>query len=678
MKVITTKGKSKDVVAGQGAKEKRKPVSFSGLTPLLRCCSELQIQWLLKHCRERYEDLHGKMNSWRGKMAKYERYYEGNYHDRKTEIDEVNDSSVKDIFHRQNDNLGMVAGFCDFHFAQAKDDILGTRPWMGASPEGKADAELADTITKHANWKLRYSDVEPALIDALKVSTWGGTAFVKASYLRVIEQVMAEMPVAIDVRTGKPVKNEAGISIVDPEQLLAMGYAEEHIRWDVEDRADTETVYANVTNGLVDYKDICFETTAPELSLLYTDVFCRFKMGLLDCMERFNIPIEKKTELLSAIHGIDESARDHRDESSVISQNHEENSNPMVMLVEGFVRCAVKDGKTARIHVIFSPDLSILFTADYLRNVTPAGVLPIFPVRIERIPGRVFGRGYYEKFEDQEKALDRQYNLITHRNRYYGQVFTGLQTDALADQAESEDYELDPEVPAKLAPDKTISDLVQFTQAPDTNKRSENLLNSILQMNQMRSGITSAAQGELKGVPSSSTATGTRDLQSRGATIIKSTIDEQIADITKIIEYDVTLIYANLDQDETFAWGEGRETVLMTVKAKDARGLKANVTLSMTQSQNLKKMESVNAAIGIVGQWLQVPEVEKPAVRYMYVQALQLMGFHNAEDIIRVAAVDAAGIAALLPPDVAPIVMQALAQAGIAMPPSTSTTQTPP
>lgn len=179
-------------------------------------------------------------------------------------------------------------------------------------------------------------------------------------------------------------------------------------------------------------------------------------------------------------------------------------------------------------------------------------------------------------------------------------------------------------------------------------------------------------------MPSSSTATGTRDLQSRGATIIKSSIDEQIADITKIIEYDVTLIYANLDQDETFAWGEGRETVLMTVKAKDARGLKANVTLSMTQSQNLKKMESVNAAIGIVGQWLQVPEVEKPAVRYMYVQALQLMGFHNAEDIIRVAAVDAAGIAALLPPDVAPIVMQALAQAGIAMPPSTSTTQTPP
>lgn len=65
-------------------------------------------------------------------------------------------------------------------------------------------------------------------------------------------------------------------------------------------------------------------------------------------------------------------------------------------------------------------------------------------------------------------------------------------------------------------------------------------------------------------------------------------------------------------------------------------------------------------------------------MRYMYVQALQLMGFHNAEDIIRVAAVDAAGIAALLPPDVAPIVMQALAQAGIAMPPSTSTTQTPP
>lgn len=675
--MITTKGKRKDVVAGQSALEKRKAVSFSGLTPLIRCCSELQIQWLLKHCRERYEDLNNQMNSWRGKMAKFERYYEGNYDDRKTEIDEVNDSSVKDIFHRQNDNLGMVPGFVDFHFAQAKDDILGTRPWMAASPEGKADAELADTITKHANWKLRYSDVEPTLIDALKVSTWGGTAFVKASYLRVIEQIMSEMPVAIDVRTGKPVKDEAGIAVVDPEKLLAMGYAEEHIEWGVEDRADTETVYANVTNGLVDFKDICFETTAPELSLLYTDVFCRFKMGLLDCMERFNIPVDKKAGLLSAIHGIDESARDHRDESNVISQNHEENSNPVVMLVEGFVRCAVKNGKNARIHVIFSPDLNILFRADYLANVTPAGVLPIFPVRIERIPGRIFGRGYFEKYEDQEKALDRQYNLITHRNRYFGQVFTGLQTDALADQAEGEDYELDPEIPAKLAPDKTITDLVQFTQAPDTNARGENLLNSILQMNQMRSGITSAAQGELKGVPSSTTATGTRDLQSRGATIIKSTIDEQVADITNIIQYDVTLIYANLDHDETFAWGEGREAVLMTVKAKEAQGLKANVTLSMTQSQNLKKMESVQTAISIIMQWLQVPETEKTAVRYMFVQALQLLGFHNSEDIIRTAAVDAAGIAALLPPDIAPIVMHALAQAGIGLPQGSTPTNQP-
>jgi hypothetical protein len=60
------------------------------------------------------------------------------------------------------------------------------------------------------------------------------------------------------------------------------------------------------------------------------------------------------------------------------------------------------------------------------------------------------------------------------------------------------------------------------------------------------------------------------------------------------------------------------------------------------------------------------------------VQALSAIGFNNAEDIIRQAAVDPAGILAMLPPDIAPIVQQAFQQAGLLTPAENPSSNAPP
>lgn len=666
MPAITVPAKSPDIMP-EKHESNRKAKSFSRVTPLMRVLGETHLPWFVNHLCNRYTTLHGNLGPWREKMAKYERMSEENYDDRKGTPDEVNQSSVKDIFPLQNETLGTVAGFYDFHVAQAKDDMFGTRPWLAATPEGKDDAQLAEIITKHAQWKFNQSDIEDALLDAIKVSTWGGTAFIKASYLKVLETY--QKPTAIPYKTGtdEPITKPATGEIASTaEELAEMGFSEEQIEWKVKDVDDVSVVYSNVTNALIDYKDIAFETTAPELSLLHTDVFVRFRMGLHDLMERYGIGQEKKKDLMAMIHGYSETERDHRDESKhAAADETEENANPMVQLVEGFVRCAVKPGQVSRIHVIFAPDLHTIFAADYLANVTPGGILPIFPVRINRVAGRIFGKGYFEKYESANNAIDRQYNLITYRNRINAHVWTAFNEDAIESDAEGEDIELDPTKPLKLKSDKTIADAISFAAAPDTNSRGEMLLNSQMQMIQMRSGITSAAQGELKGVPSASTATGTRDLQSRGATIVKCPISEQIKDITRIAEYDVILLYANQDTDETFTWGEGREAVLMEIKANDVLGIRANVSLTLTQAQNQWKLEMAKAAIENVNGYLQTPETEKQSVRQLYVQALTALGFHNAEDIIRQAVTDPAGILALVSPDVAPVIQQALVSAGL-------------
>ena len=84
------------------------------------------------------------------------------------------------------------------------------------------------------------------------------------------------------------------------------------------------------------------------------------------------------------------------------------------------------------------------------------------------------------------------------------------------------------------------------------------------------------------------------------------------------------------------------------------------------------------AAIDVITRWIQIPEPEKPAARYAFVQALSAIGFNNAEDIIRQAAVDPAGIIAMLPPDLAGIVQQAFVQAGIIAPEAAPTDESAP
>jgi len=664
-----------DFQAGESTRKKFLSVTGNN-TPLAKRLTATERTWLMRHLTERYSALDGNMGGWRGQMAKWERMSEENYQDREQAKDEVNKSSVVDIFGSQNESLGVVASFADFHFAQVKDDIFGTRPWLAATPEGKSDADLADVLSKFSQWKINQSNAEPALIDALKVSTWGGTAFVKASHLREVEtfEKVANVAVWTDLgaEPGQKIKGKSGAYVTTVEELEAMGVSAEQMEWKQTIIEDTRTVYANVVNDLIDYRDIAFETTAPDLSLLRTDVFLKFRMGLLDLMERYKIAPEHAPTLM-AILGAPGVAKDHRNETEPGQDIHpEREGNPIITLIEGYVRCAPKPGqKPICIHAIFAPDLNVLFSVDYLANVTPGGILPVFPIRINRKPSRIFGMGYFEKYEKPNNAIDRQYNLITYRNRYNAHVYTAYQPSALADEDEGKnEIAPDPQTPMRLAEGSTIQDAIQFTAAPDTNGRAEMLLNSQLQMVQMRSGITSAAQGELKGVPNANTATGVKDLQSRGATIVKSPVSEQTEDIRAIVEYDVLLLCANQEVNEAFSWGEGREAVLLEIDAEKVLGLRANVALTLTQSQNMKKLESAQTAIAIVMQWIQVPEVEKAAVRYAFVQALSAVGFHNAEDIIRQATADPEGILALMPPDIAPVVQQALVQAGMLQDPA--------
>lgn len=637
-----------------------------GKTALAMVLNPIQVDWLAQYATDQWNALHGALSGWRKKVKRYEKIAEADRSDRKGAADPTQTSARKTIFDHSNRSLGLISGFADFAFAQARNDLFGTSPWFAANPEGLADEELSRSITRHAHWKFRDTSVKSCFIDALKLATDLGTGFPKLSWRREIETFHQIKNVAHD-QAGNPILRPDGTYATpnDDEGQAATSTREMLVE-------DQITIFDNVEARCIDYNDIAFDPTAPELDLLHTDVFHRFQIGLLDAKQIYNLTDEQYNAALALLSSETDgahTARGHRAEERPNNQTRssEPDANPPILLVEGYMRCNPfgSNGGPIRIWCVFSPALQTIFTLDYLANQTPDGILPIYSVPWFKVPNRIIGKGYFERFEDVDNYIDEQFNLTTYRDRMAADPVGGYDATAVDETIEEGDVVNHPGKLWKLQPGRKIEEFLQFMQVPDANQRAVDLMNMMMQMAQMRTGITSASQGELSGVPQANTATGVNQIVSRGATLLKWPIDEVKDALTKPLSGAITLLYANQNQDETFTWDEGQDPELVTLNRDSIKGLKMNVSLTMTQAQNQQKLQSGQAAIGIHGQYVALPEMEKQSARPLFVQSIQALGFHGADQIIREPVADAAGIAALLPPDMQQAFLQFAQQSGL-------------
>jgi hypothetical protein len=641
-----------------------------GKTALAISLKEHQMDWLSEYATSRYEAYISALTGWRAKRSSCERRSEGNLQDRKGAPNrDVTDAPLS-IFDKSNRTLGLVSGFADFAFAQARDDIFGTSPWFSAVPEGVDDETLGTTITRHAHWKFKNTSLKSCLIDCLRLACELGTAFPKLTWRKEIEDFQSIKTVALG-EDGMPILKADGSYVTpdDQEAEMAMGWQEMLVE-------DQSLIWDNLEARCIDYNDIAFDPTAPEMSLLHTDVFHSFQVGLLDAKRIYNLTNDQYTAALSLINNEKDglhTPREHRAEASPTERSLEEpDANPAILLCEGYLRVNPygADGSPIRIWCVFSPMLRQIFTLDYLANQTPGGILPIFAIPWFKIPNRIAGKGYFERFEDVDDFIDEQFNLTIHRDRLAAEPITGIDMSVFDEDMEESDVMLGIRKTWKLKPGAKIDDAFTTMTVPDANSRTIDLMQMMVQMAQSRTGITSASQGELSGVPEINTATGVNQIISRGATLLKWPIDEIKDALARPLDCAIHLLYANQDADETFTWSEGRVPELLQIARNDVRGLRMNVSLTMTQAQNQTKLQSAQGAITFIKDYLALPEPEKAATRPIFIQALQSLGFHGADQIIREPVTDAASIAALLPPELQQPFIMFAQQMGLIAPPA--------
>lgn len=649
------------------------------------------VQW----ARNERDLFDSDLAGWRANRDRYTEEAQDVFDKRAAE--RASESDAKPVFGLANDSLNVVAALAEFASAQAEQDLFGGDPWFAAKPVGLADDKLAESIQRHRQWSLRDGVTVATYCEAISAATTLGEAFLKSSYRVVTEDY--ERPVVTltvdgriytDPDSGGPVKVESGKEEELTRKLQA-DFSAKGIKgkaqWTEGYETSTITTFRGVDTRVVPYADVSFRRDAPSLELAHTNVYVLVEMTAHQAMKRFGLSIEDTVRLALAAkkdpHRESRMAVEDAIDANPVSDPepmgfdvYQEHLNTRLQLVEGYVRGEIGDGQERSMIIVFPPAAEDwIVWADYLANHSPNAVLPISCHPWEKVRGRLYGRGFFEKYKAAQAYIDNLWNQVGFRNSMHANPITGWDRTALDEDEDEADVELVPGLGLNLKTNRTIREAIQFAELPDLDNRSMELLNLCVQMLQMRSGITSASQGDMSALPENNTATGVRQLMSRAAVLLKKPVRGLRRTLGAHFAYETKLLYANFDRDEAFVWGEGEHAELITLSADRIRDLDIDVAIVLTQEQNQAKLESAQVASQLFSQWVTTPEIDKAGARILFLQAFKALEFDQSEAILRKPVVTLQDVIPLLPPEEQQQLAALIAGQPAVLPPSQPDTQ---
>lgn len=631
---------------------------------------------LCRWMRQQQEEYHSKLSTWRKNRDRYAAEAQDIFEHRKLEYKRAQEATdAKAFFEIRNDTLNLVGSMAEFASAQAEQDLFGGDPWFAAQPIGIADDKLATTIQRHLQWSLRDGELITSYRNAIPIAAALGEVFTLTHYC--VETDEYEAPRDVLHANGKPVEFEGkyvGDDDLTPADDDGLRVRKDGKPMPVSGKVDWRKVFETrqtvisqgVQTSVLHHNDISFREDAPALDLKHTNFYVLVEMSVSDAIKRFNLSPRDGIRLAKAgaldnsqdlVSAKDEAAID----ASCIENGGEETSfgfgineqllNSRIRLYMGFVRLdPFGDGITRRLVCVFPPaHEDWLVWCDYLGNITPKAALPVHCHVWEAVPHRLYGKGFFAKYEKVQTAVDDLLSQVRFRNAMNANPIGGIHVDALENDDEETNVELKPGFLAELKTGKKLSDFIEFATMPELDQRTMELVNLFIQMAQLRSGISSASQGDMSSLPENNTATGIRQLMSRAAVLLKKPIRGLRTSFNREFSFTTRLFYANFDRDEAFVWGEGENVEMVTLTADQVRDLDIDVRMLLTQEQNQTKLEGAQVATGLFGQWLGIPEIEKNNARPLYLQAMKALEFDQADTIIRQAAPTLIDCVALLP-----------------------------
>lgn len=648
-------------------------------TPLEDLLNDTQTQKFADYLLRRYQSVIGQLQGefW----MRRKRYHQQMMDDfswrsgggsRRETLDRGVGDLANDIFTLNNDSLNIVGGFAAFMTARAVDDIKGTEPYFNIFPEGLADDVLADAMQKHSEWKLRKSNVSECVDDAIDLGFGLGEGVVMLRWEKEIdvferpanvlyhtgdkapvqtvtgeyvhngdEMGSADVPAVDelgqpipDPLTGEPTTTKAVTVAKDPSLLLdpAMLVFKDMAIEDVNIR------YNGIKGEILKWSDFLCPLTEPDVNDS-NYIGRKFQMRLSDAIEEFDLDDDVIAEFKTSNNEQKTEAMRPNAEQGETAENYstDENDDPIILFCESWVRYdPVGDKRMRRIRAVLAVDYRKVVAMDYMANVTPEGILPFFVIRPYRVKNRWYGRGYYETYENAQEFIDRNFNRIEYRNQFHTNPPKFLDTSLLVEEEDTDEpFDLRPGSTWRKKQGVKTEDVFSFANLPDLDERTWQIMQFMIQMIQVRSGITSAAQGEVSSLPSTATATGIESIMQSASTLARLPIGNLKECFEKMLLYGCKLIYANLDQDEVYSYFDGDAQKAGTLIAEQVKGIDINVRLLLTRFKQRESVDNGQKATATLDWYLNLPEQEKAGPRIVAIQVMKGLGFNQADVIVR-------------------------------------------
>ena len=594
-------------------------------------------------------------------------YFEMTYHNKV----EWRRWALGGIFKESNLTLPVARRMVRQMIARAVGYFFGTDPWFAAYPVGKSDNELAETLEKHARWKVEnQTTIKAQLIKAIEYAFIRGEAVVKTTMkqrdqiYRSQERVLVDedgndilgadgqvitgrdgFVEAVDEATGQPM----GGMVLERDGQTPMPENPVYV-----DKLVTKKIriFRGPDAGVVYYKDWLCPLTAEDVQSadFVAHLYDMPVMNLVDQYSRKDImnpptteeEVEnnrKMVELLKNMAGEGSVPKTGRNQPRVEwgeIQTDNAVENPTCEIAECYLSYdADGDGLVEEIMLVMDKRRQVPIFYDYLGNVTPDGKRPFSVVAINPIDGRWHGVGGMEMFEGSQQIVDLIVNRRNFSESGSGRVTFWNPSKTIEGQRDP-DLELNNGQTYTLLPDAKKEEALEYVTLPEVKGRPLfEILEIFMQVMQLESGVVNAMDQQFSGLPSAKLATGVRNIEKSGNEMFSLFLEALEPGLTEILRRAVGILYANMDEEEVFSVTEGNARTLMSITPDQVRKLDVDVNLLLTRSKSEQVLESSVQAANMTVQFYKLPPEVQQKTRFLYTQALKALQIEQAEEIIQ-------------------------------------------
>jgi hypothetical protein len=562
----------------------------------------------------------------------------------------VNDRRVPgSIFEKSNMTLNLPKRYVRITSSRVYDEVLSGNPFMAVTVEGKDDDwEDARVIERFCGFKLEQAKVRLVLREAEMLAAIRGEAVVKTTWRKRVQKYYRETDVMVDedgqtVRAGdgNPVtlhdawnEREDGAMVLDRDPAIVVSEANAP-RFEMRREEWRRLIYDGLEMACVDHRDFYCNTTEPDI---HSADFCAVMVDMgVDEVQAMLRPVKDTPEALEFLERVkgrlldgDNKAHQGQPDDWRGERERPRDAIPVCPFAEIYCRVMLGGEEEAcEVALLLDLENEQLVTYDYLDNISPTGRRPFRVVRMEAVPHRWYGTGFYELFADRHKFCDLFLNRVNLASSLSGNI--KIENPMATEEGlAGEPIEFGTVKTYRLREGYAADDVFRVIPIPNDSASSENLLNLLMQVTQLEAGVVSAGDHGMAGLPAAGLATGIKSLDRVANVLLKNILADFITAFEEILHDAVALILTNYEQREA-ARLMGEEGAATLAKHRELSMLPFRTKIMVSTAKDADVVENHSRAFDMLVQFEQMPPTARERLRPVLMKILSVMGIEDVD-----------------------------------------------